>query len=814
MQRTLWPIVTRLLAEGPDEVLLERYFRHRDQEAFAQLLTRYNRLVWGQCRNLLANDADAEDAFQATFLTLARSAKRLKAGSPLGPWLHGVAFRVCMNARRVIGRRAKREKASAQPDVQQPVADSSWEKAFAAVAEEVQRLPETQRVAFVLCYLEGQSVVDAAASLGQKLGTFTSRLSRAKQALLDRLAKRGLGVGVLALSGVTGSAVVAPAALVERSLALLPSGVAIPGSIQVLTQGVTGMSLIPFKLLAACLMLITGLGTGAGILTHRTLAAGPQEAGKEPISQLEAKVPVPKAKPREDKEMLQGTWNVVNVDTGGPIQPKEISKDQILVFTRDKLVINYDDGSSREMTYQLDPKQKPRAIDLSPTDEREKGYTFKGIYELDGDRLKLYYSRNVAPDAERPAQFEPKGEDRGMRSYVLKRAPAVGDKLPKSVEAQLKWGEPVDGLRAALAIRPIPGVGKPGDLPDLFLVVQNVSKSPLRFSNVTEVPEVGTIYLRGDGMIKWSGTFEWPTRVDVTLKPGEVAFQPLFPLDPKDGVRLGSGIADDVVKLPRYSLVAKMQVEKTATGAWTGKLVTGETSGAAAEIKSDPLKPAPKDLGKIPPPGGVPLPLVKPGTNAIGVDQLNKVKERLEAVPADDLEKWVVELERILDEKLKEGVPGARQVCRTDFAIHMSVAFDDLKWNAKTGGDLFHRAQTMPASEAKVWKEAFEAMLKQEIGQTDATNFAGGPSWAVPLVLIPVDALHEGQKYSAERGKKYRARLKQLTADDVSLWKDKVDEFGGTKLDAAVNIILLEDYFDREKFQRDRFKAAIEGRKK
>ena len=191
------------------------------------------------------------------------------------------------------------------------------------------------------------------------------------------------------------------------------------------------------------------------------------------------------------------------------------------------------------------------------------------------------------------------------------------------------------------------------------------------------------------------------------------------------------------------------------------------------------------------------------------MDELNKVRRRLEAVPKEDLERWVVELERIMDTKLKDGVPSARQVCRTDFVIHLSVAFDDLRWNAKAADDLFKRAQTMPASEAKVWKEAFEALLKKEIGQTDTTVLAGGPAWAVPLVLIPVDALHEGQKYSAERGKKYRARLKQLTADDVSVWKDKVDQFGGTKLDAAVNIILLDDYFDKEQFQRDKFKAAI-----
>ena len=220
-------------------------------------------------------------------------------------------------------------------------------------------------------------------------------------------------------------------------------------------------------------------------------------------------------------------------------------------------------------------------------------------------------------------------------------------------------------------------------------------------------------------------------------------------------------------------------------------------------------KPTSNDLGKIQPPGGVPLPLGEPGT-PITVDFGRKAKKkRLEAVPEKDLEKWVVELERIMDKKLKDGLPSARQVCRTDFVIHLSVAFDDLKWNAKTADNLFKRAQTMPASEAKVWKEAFEVLLKKKIGQTDETNYAGGPAWAVPLVLIPVEALHEGQKYSAERGKKYRARLKQLTVDDVSLWNDKVDIFGGTKLDAAVNIILLDDYFDKELFQRDKFKAAI-----
>jgi hypothetical protein len=223
---------------------------------------------------------------------------------------------------------------------------------------------------------------------------------------------------------------------------------------------------------------------------------------------------------------------------------------------------------------------------------------------------------------------------------------------------------------------------------------------------------------------------------------------------------------------------------------WQGDLLGGISFAQQLD------KPTSKDLGKIRPPGGVPL--ISPGS-VITVQAGARVRQRLEAVPKKDLEKWVVELERIMDMKLKDGLPSARQACRTDFVTHMSVAFDGLKWNAKS-------------ADAKAWKKAFEALLKKKIGQTDTEVLDGGPAWAVPLVLIPVDALYEGQKYSAERAKKYLARLKQLTADDVSLWKDKVDEFGGTRLDAAVNIILLDDYFENEKFQRDKFKAAIAAR--
>jgi hypothetical protein len=227
--------------------------------------------------------------------------------------------------------------------------------------------------------------------------------------------------------------------------------------------------------------------------------------------------------------------------------------------------------------------------------------------------------------------------------------------------------------------------------------------------------------------------------------------------------------------------------------AWQGDLLSGIYFAPPVD------KPMSKDLGTIRPPGGVP---VFPSRSPITVQAGDAARQRLEAAPAKDLDKWVAELERITGKKPDSWVE--KQGWRTEFVSRMSVAFDRLNWNAKTADVLFNRAQTIPPPEAKAWKEAFERVLNEEME----------PACMVPLVLIPVDALYEGQKYSAERAKKYLARMKQLTADDVSLWKDKVDEFGGTKLDAAMNIILLDDYFDKEKFQRDKFKAAIGAKKK
>ncbi len=276
------PTLLRTLTADPaaDADLLARFRAGRDGAAFAELVRRHGRLVWAACRHQTRCAADADDAFQAVWLALARTPAAVRHPERLPAWLHAVAGRVCGKLRRADARRLVRERAAAGDEVERAVPAAAWDRALAALHEEVARLPEGERVAFVLCGLEGVGVTEAAARLGWKLGTLSGRLTRAKARLADRLSARDLAVGAVAAVASVGPV---PAAVAGKAAGWAAGAVA-SRTILTLSQGAV-MGVNRVKLLAAGLLLAGGLGAGVGggwlATAQEPAAAKPAEATAE-----------------------------------------------------------------------------------------------------------------------------------------------------------------------------------------------------------------------------------------------------------------------------------------------------------------------------------------------------------------------------------------------------------------------------------------------------------------------------------------------------------------------------------------------------
>jgi RNA polymerase sigma factor (sigma-70 family) len=199
-----------------DAEALQRFTAQQDESAFAALMQRHGPLVLNVCRHFLRHEQDAEDAFQATFLVLARQASSIRKERSVANWLYGVAYRVAMKARRSAARRRLHESQAPVRPENAPPSDLGWRDLQALLDEELNHLPDKYRRPFVLCCLASRSKKEAAEELGWKEGTVSSRLAQARKILQARLARRGVAL----------SALLAGLAVARQGSAAVPSSLA------------------------------------------------------------------------------------------------------------------------------------------------------------------------------------------------------------------------------------------------------------------------------------------------------------------------------------------------------------------------------------------------------------------------------------------------------------------------------------------------------------------------------------------------------------------------------------------------------------
>jgi RNA polymerase sigma factor (sigma-70 family) len=216
-------------AERSDGQLLDLFVRLRDEEAFAAVVRRHGPMVLGVCRRILRNAADADDAFQAAFLVLARKAGTIGTRGLLAQWLYGVASNTARKLRQSNARRATHETPLAEASEPQANTSDAREELLAILDEELTRLPERYRAVIVLCDLEGLTRREAAKKLACPEGTVAGRLARARDLLAARLTARG----VVPAAGLL-------AAVLTESASLAVSPAAVAGVVR--TVSVSGLA--------------------------------------------------------------------------------------------------------------------------------------------------------------------------------------------------------------------------------------------------------------------------------------------------------------------------------------------------------------------------------------------------------------------------------------------------------------------------------------------------------------------------------------------------------------------------------------------
>lgn len=251
---------TEPYASISDAHLLQEFLQAQNAQAFEGIVRRHGNLVWRQCQRELLNATDAEDAFQATFLTLAQKAQRIRLTENLAAWLGGVAQRIARRqARQQRLRRQRLTKIPAKPHRNQQNLVAGWWE------EERRHLPLEYQTVIELCLIQGLTREEAAIQLGQSPAAVHGLLYRARLKLKKQLVKHGtVAQAGWLTTATTASAIdrlaplIAQAAVKLSVKGTLLSSVTSPGVMAMMSS--SSISLYAAPVLVACLLCVSGLG--------------------------------------------------------------------------------------------------------------------------------------------------------------------------------------------------------------------------------------------------------------------------------------------------------------------------------------------------------------------------------------------------------------------------------------------------------------------------------------------------------------------------------------------------------------------------
>lgn len=334
-----------LTAEPSDDArLLARFVRDRDEAAFAELVARHGPAVWTACRRGAPTAADAEDAFQATFLVLVQRADRVRRSASVGGWLFRIAVRLSARTR---------DRATIPLDPDRPVFDPAPDPAqlaaqrdlVSALETELAGLPETLRAALVACYYEGLTQDAAARQLGWKVRTVRARVTRGREQLRRRLARRGIDLGA-AMAAAAAVGTDASANLPRVSLPLTFGGTVSPSVSQLVNHGVELTARAVSLRLAVGIAAIVVAAAGVGYALVEGLGTNPAEGTSgQHLANAHSGLPQPPHEPPFDAaavydRVVDGYVYIVRETKGMPVEGSGtlIDKENRLVLTTYRVV--------------------------------------------------------------------------------------------------------------------------------------------------------------------------------------------------------------------------------------------------------------------------------------------------------------------------------------------------------------------------------------------------------------------------------------------------------------------------------------------